>query len=72
MAKASIMSRMIHNNFVPQKKNTIQPNKIYFKILNHTGWECFEKATSNSRLMVLRSATELYLCWYFGIDLMLI
>ena len=68
MAKANIMVRMIHNNFVPQKKNTMPPNKIYFNILNHTGWECFEKATSNSRLIDLRSAIELRRCWCFGIE----
>src|SRR5690349_1980988 len=68
MAKANIMSRMIHNNFVPQKKNTIAPNKIYFRILNHTGWECFERATSNSRLIDLGSAIEFRLCWCFVIE----
>jgi len=59
MAKANIVSRMIHSNFVPQKKNRIPPNKIYFKILNQTGWECFENATSSSRLIVLPGAIEL-------------
>jgi hypothetical protein len=44
---------MIHSNLVPQKKKIIIPNKIYFKTLNQTGWECFENATSNSRLIVL-------------------
>jgi hypothetical protein len=58
MAKANIMSKMIHNNFVPHKKNRIHPNKIYFKTLNQTGWECFENATSNSRLIVLLNAIE--------------
>jgi len=59
MANANIMSKMIQSNFVPQKKNTMLPNKTYFKILNQTGWECFENATSNSRLIVLPSAIEL-------------
>ena len=49
---------MIHSNFVPQKKNRIPPNKIYFKTLNQVGWECFENATSNSRLIILRNAIE--------------
>jgi len=52
------MSRMIHSNLVPQKKNRITPNKIYFKTLNQIGWECFENATSNSRLIVLFNAIE--------------
>lgn len=59
MAKANKVSKMIHSNFVPRKKNTIPPSKIYFKILNQIGWECFENATSNSRLIVLPGAIEL-------------
>ena len=58
MAKANIMSKMIHSNLVPQKKNRILPNIIYFKTLNQAGWECFENATSNSRLIVLPNAIE--------------
>ena len=58
MAKANMISKMIHNNLVPQKKNRIPPNKIYFKTLNQVGWECFENATSNSRLIILRNAIE--------------
>ena len=52
------MSKMIQSNLVPQKKNRMPPNKIYFKTLNQMGWECFENATSNSRLIVLPNAIE--------------
>jgi hypothetical protein len=50
------MSKMIQSNLVPQKKYRRAPNKIYFKTLNHIGWDCFENATSNSRLIVLANA----------------
>jgi len=50
---------MISNNSVPQKKYRRAANKIYFKILNQIGWECFENATSNSRLIVLPNAIDL-------------
>jgi hypothetical protein len=49
---------MIHSNLVPQKKYRIHPNRIYLKTLNQPGWECFENATSNSRLIVLFNAIE--------------
>ncbi len=58
MATANIMTKMIHKNLVPQKKNRIAANKTYFKILNQIGWECFENATSNSRLIVLPIAID--------------
>jgi len=44
---------MIQSNLLSQKKYSTKPNKIYFKILNQIGWECFENATSISLFMVL-------------------
>jgi len=44
---------MIQINLLPQKKYIMQPNKIYFKILNQAGCECFDNATSISLFMVL-------------------
>jgi hypothetical protein len=51
---------MIQSNLFPQKKYSEDPNKIYLRILNQTGWECLEKATSISRLMILENVIELF------------
>jgi len=56
MEKTNITDKIIQSHLLPQKKYRMQANKIYFKTLNQTGWECFEKATSISRLMVLLNA----------------
>ena len=47
-----MMSNPVQSNGLPQKKYNTMPNKVYFKILNQTGCECFENATSISRLII--------------------
>jgi hypothetical protein len=45
-------NKLIQSQFVPQKTYNAVMSTIYFTILNHTGCDCFEKATLNSSFMV--------------------